>query len=235
MGTTTSSDTVADRARWLATTLGRADLSPASADEMADLAEAGVELEMAGGTIVFRQGEMPDHVYVLRSGTVELSRRLQGREVTLKRLRAGDPFGDVPLLLRDSEPFDARAVDDCVVLSFESVALYGLLGRNPALARRWLVSVADRMRETQERVSDLLSGSLDGQIASLLLHQPEHTMHVSQDALARLLGARRTSVNQALGRMQAEGLIETAYRRVRATDSARLAAVVTGEQPGISA
>ncbi len=223
---TPTADAVARRAQWLAAELGRADLSPASPDDMAHLAAAVREVRVAGGTCVFARGEMPDSVYILRAGTIELSRLLQRRTITLKLLRPGDPFGDVPLLLRDTEPFDACAVEDSVVLAVDSVTLYRLLGHSPALARRWLVSVADRMRETQERVSDLLSGSLDSQIASLLLHQPDQTMHVSQETLARLLGARRTSINQTLSRMRSQGLVETSYRRIAALERDRLAVLV---------
>lgn len=226
MATTRTAEPTARRAQWLASELGRADVSPASADDMCDLAGAAREVRLAGGTCVFRRGEMPENVYILRAGTIELSRRIQRRTITLKLLRPGDPFGDVPLLVRDAEPFDACAVEDSVVLAVDSMTLYRLLGQNPALARRWLVSVADRMRETQERVSDLLSGSLEGQIASLLLHQPRAAMDVSQETLARLLGARRTSVNQALGRMQAEGLVSLGYRRIDVADRAGLTDLV---------
>ncbi len=226
---TPTADAVARRAQWLAAELGRADLSPASPDDMADLAAAAREVRVAGGTCVFARGEMPDSVYILRAGTIELSRRVQRRVITLKLLRPGDPFGDVPLLLRDTEPFDACAIEDAVVLAVDPVRLYRLLGRNPALARRWLVSVADRMRETQERVSDLLSGSLECQIASLLLHQPGGALHVSQETLARLLGARRTSVNQALARMQSKGMVETSYRRVASTDRSVLAGLIAAD------
>jgi DNA-binding GntR family transcriptional regulator len=47
-------------------------------------------------------------------------------------------------------------------------------------------------------------------------------VNVSQQTLARLLGARRTSVNQSLRRLEQDGLIETGYRRVAVVDAERL-------------
>ena len=92
------------------------------------------------------------------------------------------------------------------------------------LARRWLVSVAGRMAEMQDRVSDLLAGGLDRQVASWLLREGSGDgVAVSQLTLARLLGARRTSVNQALRRLEADGYISTGYRRIAVVDAEGLA------------
>lgn len=217
------------RARWLARSLAGAELAPVMLDDIDELAGHATEQRVAGGTKVFSRGEKPDHVYVLVSGAIELRRRMKGRDVTLKILRPGDPFGDVPLLLRQSEPFDAQAIEDSVVLSIDSLIMNRLLGTYPRLARRWLVTVSERMRETQERVSDLLAGPLEAQIASLLLHQPGLEVDLSQDTVARLLGVNRTSVNQALKRMAERGLVETRYRHIAVTDPSGLEQLIEVE------
>ena len=46
---------------------------------------------------------------------------------------------------------------------------------------------------------------------------------VSQLTLARLLGARRTSVNQSLRRLERDGFITTGYRRITVIDPDGLA------------
>ena len=95
------------------------------------------------------------------------------------------------------------------------------------LARRWLVSVASRMAEMQDRVSDLLAGGLDRQVASWLLREGVgEGVAVSQLTLARLLGARRTSVNQSLRRLEDAGYIETGYRRITVVDPAGIEAML---------
>ena len=158
---------------------------------------------------------------------VELSRDLGGRSAVVQLLRPGAVFGDVPVFLRTGEPTEARAVEDSTVYSIDSLALFSLLGRRPMLARRWLVSVAGRMAEMQDRISDLLAGGLDRQVASWLLREGTGDgVAVSQLTLARLLGARRTSVNQSLRRLEAQGLIETGYRRIVVTDEPGIVAML---------
>lgn len=212
---------------WLAGCLGRGDLAPLSCDDLEELASHLIEDRYAGGTTIYARDALPERVHILRTGTVELTRDLGGRRAVVQLLQAGSVFGDVPLFLRTGEPTEATAVDDSVVLSIDSVTLFGLLGRRPMLARRWLVSVAGRMAALQDRVSDLLAGSLDRQVGSWLLREAgDESAAVSQLTLARLLGARRTSVNQSLRRLEEAGLIETGYRRITVTDREGLATLL---------
>ncbi|MEM7141060.1 MAG: Crp/Fnr family transcriptional regulator [Actinomycetota bacterium] len=223
IATTNQSDVVT----WLAGCLGRGDLAPLSCEDLEELAGHLVETRYAGGTTIYERNALPERVHILRSGMVELTRELGGRSAVVQLLQPGSVFGDVPLFLRTGEPTEATAVDDCVVLSIDSVTLFGLLGRRPMLARRWLVSVADRMASMQDRVSDLLAGGLDRQVGSWLLREAGGDgVAVSQLTLARLLGARRTSVNQALRRLEAAGYIRTGYRRIAVVDADGLASML---------
>ena len=213
---------------WLNESLGRGDLTPLSPEDLDEFAGHLEAKEVAGGITIYHRHELPSRVYILRAGTVELTREINGRRVVVQLLRPGSVFGDIPLFLRSGEPTSARAIEDSTVLSIDSVTLFSLLGRRPMLARRWLASIAERMAAMQDRVSDLLAGTLDAQVASWALREagPEG-VSVSQQTVARLLGARRTSVNQALRRLERQGLVEIGYRRIRVCDEDGLRAAIT--------
>jgi len=85
---------------------------------------------------VFRQGDPAARIHVLRTGSLELSRDINDRRVALQILHPGNVFGDVPTFLGEAEPFDARAVEDSSVLTFEASALFELLASRPQLAQR---------------------------------------------------------------------------------------------------
>lgn len=217
---------------WLASCLGRGEVAPLSCDDLEELAGHLTEEHYAGGTVVYERDALPSRVHILRTGTVELTRDLGDRRAVVQLLRSGSVFGDVPLFLRRGEPTSSRAVDDVTVHSIDSLTLFSLLGRRPMLARRWLVSVAERMADMQDRVTDLLAGGLDRRVASWLLREAGGDgAAVSQLTLARLLGARRTSVNQSLRRLEGRGVIETGYRRVRVVDSDALAGLLMSDRP----
>ena len=187
-------------AAWIAQCLARGELAPLGVDDIAELERQLDETTHAGGTFVLRAGAAPARVHIIRRGSIELSRELGGRRVVLQLLQAGDVFGDIPVVVRMLEPFDARAVEDSVLLSIDSVTLSGLLERRPRLARRWLVSVAQRMASIQTRLVEFLAGDVEAQVATLLLHHAENgTVRMSRSVLASLLGARRPSVHFDVG------------------------------------
>lgn len=121
------------------------------------------------------------------------------------------------------EPFDARSIDDAVVLSADSVALFGLLESRPLLVQRWLVSLAVRMAATQAHLVDLLAGELEAQVAAVLVREAEYdVVRLPQALLAELLAARRTSVNRVLKRFESKGAVRLSYGQVEILDATRL-------------
>lgn len=218
---------------WLACCLSRgsdAPLGPADIEQLA--AEMG-EQHVAGGLFVFHRGDDAARVHVVRAGAIELSREINGRRVTLQRLGPGDVFGDVPALLGEPEPFDARAVQDSTVLSIEAAQLFVLLQTRSQVAQRWFVSLAERMAGLQGRLVDLLAGGLESQLASILLREQESDGDValSHAQLAELLGVPRSSVQRVLKSLEAAGLLELGYRRITLVDPTGLASLVASEEP----
>lgn len=138
------------------------------------LAAALTERRYPAGAPIFRRGELPATVHIVRHGTVVLSWELAGRSVILQIVRPGDVFGDVPLFVRMTEPFDAVTLEDTLLLSVDSVTLSRLLESRPRLSHRWLFSIAQRMAQVQARLTDLLAGGMVAQVASFLVRHAEH-------------------------------------------------------------
>lgn len=213
---------------WLACCLSRGPRSPLGEDDVLLLSDEMGEESYAGGTFVFREGQEAAKVHVLRTGTVELSRVINGRRVTLQTLRPGDVFGDVPVFLGEPEPFDARAVEDCTALVLDAEALFSLLQTRPLVARRWFVSMAERMAGLQNRLTDLLSGGIEAQLASLLLREADAAgrVQITQANLASMLGVQRSSAQRVLKSLETAGLIELKYRTIVLVDRGGLASLV---------
>ncbi len=209
---------------WIALCLSRGQDAPLSKNDVELLVDEMGESSYAGGTFVFRHGEAAAKVHVVRTGTVELSREVKGRRVTLQILRPGDVFGDVPAFLGEPEVFDARAIEDCTVLSFDTETLFTLLQTRPLIARRWFVSLAERMAGLQNRLIDLLAGGIEAQLASILLREADDNGRVrtTQGTLAGMLGVQRSSVQRVLKKLESAQLIELHYRCIDLVDRAGL-------------
>ena len=213
---------------WIALCLSRGRNAPLHRSDVELLVEEMGISSYAGGTFVFRRGEAAAKVHVVRTGTVEISRQIKGRRVTLQILRPGDVFGDVPAFLGETEVFDARAIEDCTVLSLETEDLFTLLQTRPRIARRWFVSLAERMAGLQSRLVDLLAGGLEAQLASILVREADkqHRVRITQATLAGMLGVRRSSVQRVLKQLEAADLIALRYRCIDILDQAALASLM---------
>ncbi len=167
-------------------------------------------------------------IHVVREGCVELSRRVGNRRVTLQMLHPGDVFGDVPALLGDPEPFDARALEDTTLLSIEVGALFELLQTRPKVARRWFVSLAERMAGLQDRLVDLLAGPLESQLASILVREAddEGVVKITQAHLAEMVGVQRSSAQRVLKTLEAAEMIALRYRKIEVLDPSGLLSLI---------
>lgn len=213
---------------WIALCLSRGKDAPLSKSDVELLVDEMGEASYAGGMFVFRHGETAAKVHVVRTGTVELSREVKGRRVTLQILRPGDVFGDVPAFLGEPEVFDARAVEDCTILSLDTEGLFTLLQTRPLIARRWFVSLAERMAGLQNRLIDLLAGGIEAQLASILLREADDSGRVrtTQGTLAGMLGVQRSSVQRVLKQLESAQLIELHYRCIDLVDRGGLVSLL---------
>ena len=207
-------------ATWLARCLGNSPASPLADDDLeAMLALAEVQ-SVAAGAALFHRDDPSEDVYILERGKVALTRPSGDRVPVLQILHPGDVFGDVGLFLGRPAPVDAVALDDVEVLRLSGPDLVRLVSTRPRIAVRWMVSMAARLADTQDRLEELLSGPLDHQLASLLQHAVDERGEVTlnQEMLAQLLGARRPSITRSLSNLAKQGLIEKRYGRIQVLD-----------------
>jgi CRP-like cAMP-binding protein len=215
---------VARHGQWLACCLSRGVDAPLNPGDIAQLAMEIGERHVPQDSIVFSAGDATANVHIIRRGTVELSRVVNGRRVIIQMLEPGDVFGDVSAFLHHSEHYDARAATDSVILSIAFEALFELLRTRPRMAQRWFVSLAERLAGLQDRLADLLAGNLDAQVASTLLRVAAGSgeVRLTHTRLAGLLGVQRRSVQRVLKSMEFDGLVGLRYGKVRLQDVAGL-------------
>ncbi|GAB4562132.1 MAG: hypothetical protein Kow0047_10000 [Anaerolineae bacterium] len=84
--------------------------------------------------IIYRQGDLPDFMYLIESGQVALVIEQAGREIPVTVLDAGDFFGEQTLLTGDRRYTTARATTDVDVWLLRREDFEALAMRHPALA-----------------------------------------------------------------------------------------------------
>lgn len=179
------------------------------------------------GSVLFAAGKPQSGVWIIRSGTVELSTGSGPRRAVVALLYAGDVDGDIQLLLEMPPPYTARAIGQVDLFYLSAEVFDGLLVQHPPIARRWLSSVAGRVSAAQQRLIGLLGASLTEQTARLLLAETAAgggSVELPQRVLAAMLGVQRSSLNKVLRDFEQDGLITLGYRTIEVSDTARLTA-----------
>ena len=213
-------------AEWIARCFGRPEVAPIGADDIAALAGLLSEEWHPEGSTIFRTGDAPVRIGIVREGSVELGRELNGRRVVLQILGPGDSVGDLGVFLRITAPYEGVALEDTLLLSMESVRFHRLLEERPRLAWRWMTAVSSRLVSYQARLLEVLAGGLDAQIASVLVRRAERgVVNLSQTSIAELVGGNRSSVNRILKRLEERQLVRVRYGQVEIADGPGLARV----------
>lgn len=210
---------------WLAKSLGRTDYLPLRPEDATALAQAVEVIDKYKGTHLFREGDVADACFIIKDGEVELYRTIGLAKTVVSRIGAGSVVGDIAMFQERPYLSSARAITATRVLRLEHDRLVPLLLSRPVLAMRWLVNSLSRLESTQQRIIRLMNRTVVEQVAGLLTDEQDvfGDVHLSQAAIAELLGASRQSVNEALGRLRTGEAIDIGYRRITVLDEELLA------------
>lgn len=214
------------QAAWVARCVGHGEAAPFSMADLSALAAGLRTTSFERGALIFQGGSAPSGVWIVQSGRVELAVGAGRKRAVVHVLGAGDVDGDIQHLLTMPLPYTAHALDDCTVLFLDGRAFEDLLASRPAIARRWLSSVAMRLAASQSRVIGMLGRSLSEQVAQLLVDEAVHgSVPLPQRTVAAMLGVQRPSLNKILKEFERNGLIHVRYGAIDVLDTDRLRAV----------
>jgi CRP/FNR family transcriptional regulator, cyclic AMP receptor protein len=115
-----------------------------------------VEREYDGGTLICREGEISQEMYVIQSGRVRIFKGGAGSTLELATLDKGDFFGEMSVLEGLPRDASAEAVGNTRVLVLSAGALLVRLRRDPTFAFELLRRLSGRVRALNAR---LLAGA----------------------------------------------------------------------------
>ena len=147
----------------------RAYLAPMLPDEELDalLAEGVQARTFAGGEVLFREGQPPDGLYLIRRGSVMISRTIAGREVVLSYLSAGNYVGEMALLSESPRTATVKAAVTTEAVILDAEVFKRVLARNP----RWREDMETRFLE-RLRINAAMEAQPDpGNVIAFLLQQ----------------------------------------------------------------
>lgn len=98
------------------------------------------------GTVVFREGDQPGDLHLVRTGFLRVARRFGSDERVLQYFREGDVFGAVALLFNQLQSATVSANTRTEIVTIPGAAVTALLERSPDL-RKTLIGEATKAEE----------------------------------------------------------------------------------------
>jgi CRP-like cAMP-binding protein len=123
----------------------------------------------AKDSMIFAEGETGEELFIIRGGSVKISKIVDDNEVLLAVLKAGDIFGEMALL--DSKPRAASAVayEDCQVMTLNRANFEQAIAREPQMIARLTTLLSERIWHVYKQLSNTLISSPLGRMYDTLL------------------------------------------------------------------
>ena len=181
-------------------------------------------------SILFLEGEPSSRIFVVLSGLVRIYRNSEaGAELVLSNLGPGESIGELSMIDRLPRSASAQALERSRVLSMPTDRVRDFLLQTPEALMAVAAQLASTVRRLTGTTSDFIFLDLPHRLAKYLCSLAvvagdgaTVVLPASQSGVAAQLGVTRQSLNQALGNLSQEGLIQVHGRAVRVPDLAAL-------------
>jgi CRP-like cAMP-binding protein len=204
-----------------------------------DLEARALLRRFGDGDVVFRRGDPAHGFFGVRSGRIQvLGRGARGREFVLTVLAPGEWFGELSLFDDLPRTHDNIALGDCELWFVPKRDFRALLQDHPEYYAHFAELLSHRVRMLFGFLEDAALLDLPARLAKRILELAgDHgeagegedvalDLHLPQESLANMVGARREAVGRHLKRFEREGWIRLSYGRLVVCDRSGLASLL---------
>ena len=207
-----------DASSLLAGTTLFADASP---DALVPVVAASRERTLVRGDVLFREGDVPDVLYVVARGrlAIVMASAVDRRESVVALMETGDLFGEMGLLDDGPRSAQARALEPSLVIEVPFEPVRELFTSEPTLLWNVARLLVGRLRVMDEVLADSVFLDVTGRTAKRLLElagdDEEFALPVTQEELAGMVGASRERVNKSIATFVKLGWLDQDERTYR--------------------
>jgi CRP-like cAMP-binding protein len=203
-------------------------------DEAAALQAVARRRDYRRGTVLMREADRSDWVFVIRSGRVKVSvDTASGTEVVLAVRGPGALLGEFSALDREPRSATVTALEPVSGLIVPLAEFETFLQAHGRVAYLLMRTVIGRLRDADRKRIEFGAYDTIGRVAARLVEMAERfgqpspeglkiALPFSQDELAGWIGASREAVSKALGVLRKAGTIRTSRMSVVVKDLADL-------------
>jgi len=200
------------------------------ADAMQRLVKAVELKEIRRRQVVYLPGDPGDAVYFVNGGRLKVSKVTRdGKELTLAYRVPGEIFGELCLIEGGPREEMAEAMENALISVIERGLFETILQKEGAMGARLVKIVAQRRREVENKIEQLIFKDVNAKLAELLLRLGEEygiedsrgtlvSLKITHQEMANLIGSTRETVSLTLSQFKRRGFIHTDGRKVILAD-----------------
>lgn len=183
-------------------------------DETKDLFKSlGNEIHVNKDSILFYEGDRPDHIYLILSGKVRLSKTsAEGKVFFLQTKNSYDLLGELSLFNELNYHCNAEVMEDSVLLRYKREEVEELISTNNELAVTYMKWLSMENNVTLSQFRDLIFCGKEGALYSVLIRLSNEygvkvksgiliNRKVTNQEIGNHIGATRESINRILKRL----------------------------------
>jgi len=189
-------------------------------DEMAQLASSASMITLDRNEVLFREHDDADDLYVVHDGRVAITRSsFDDRESVLFLMEPGDLLGEMPIFDTRPRSANVKALEPTSLLRVPYALVKELYEARPELLWEVVEMFALRLRTMDDALADTMFLDVAGRTAKRLIElaggQEDFQLPITQEELARMVGASRERVNKAISSFIRLGWLEQRDRTYR--------------------
>lgn len=206
-------------------------------ETMSNLAETVEMKEIRRRQVIYLPGDPGSAVFLVNGGRVKVSKVTRdGKELTLAYRGPGEIFGETCLIDGGPREEMAEAMENALVTEIQRPEFERLLQTQPMLGYRMTKVLAQRRREVESKIENLVFKDVNSKLAELLLRLASEygvddsrgtlvALKITHQEMANLIGSTRETVSLTLAQFKRKGLIQTEGRKVIIADREGLRAL----------
>jgi len=166
--------------------------------------------EVPKGTILFRENEPGQEMYIIQSGKVRISKKVREIDKTLTILGKGDFFGEMSILNNKPRSATVEVIEDAKLLVIDPQTFEKMVRNNAEISLRIIKNLSARLQEADNQIENLLlrdnTSRLVNTLAKIASERGERTaqgirIHFRPEELAGIAGIPLNQVEEIVKKL----------------------------------
>ncbi|MBI5042663.1 MAG: Crp/Fnr family transcriptional regulator [Nitrospirae bacterium] len=184
------------------------------------------------GTVLFREGDLGQEMYIIQSGRVKISKKVRNIEKTLSMIGKGEFFGEMAILNDKPRSATAEVVEDSEILVIDRNTFETMIKGNTEIALRIIKKLSQRLQEADNQIENLMIKDNTSRLVNLLAKIAKDkgidtvmggvVIDNTTDDIASMLGITTEDVDKIIDKIAKSRIIDRKEGRIIITNREQL-------------